>query len=94
MNRPLARKQRVGTVVSDRMTKTLVVRTERLVRHPVYEKVVRRFKKLKVHDSQGHAHRGDQVRIEETRPLSKDKRWRLVEVIRKAPERVDEEVVG
>ncbi len=94
MKRPSARKQRVGTVVSDRMTKTLVVRTERLVRHPVYEKVVRRFKKLKVHDSGAQAHRGDQVRIEETRPLSRDKRWRLVEVIRKAPERVDEEVLS
>ncbi len=94
MKRPSARKQRVGTVVSDRMTQTLVVRTERLVRHPVYEKVVRRVKRVKVHDPKGQAHQGDEVRIEETRPLSRDKRWRLVEVIRKAPERVDEEVLS
>lgn len=94
MKRPSARKQRVGTVVSDRMTKTLVVQTERLVRHPVYQKVVRRVKRIKVHDAKGQAHLGDQVRIEETRPLSRDKHWRLVEVVRKAPERVDEGVLS
>ena len=73
----------VGVVVSDAMTKTIVVRISRLVRHPVYQRVIRRAKKFKVHDQDSLAHVGDEVRIEETRPLSKEKRWRLVEVLRR-----------
>ncbi|MCM8811914.1 MAG: 30S ribosomal protein S17 [Candidatus Omnitrophica bacterium] len=77
----MARKQLVGTVVSDRMMKTLVVRVTRVVSHPKYKRVIRRFQKYKVHDPNSEAHAGDEVRIEETRPLSKDKRWRLVEIV-------------
>ena len=87
------RKRRTGVVISNRMAKTLVVRVSRLVRHPVYQKVVRRSKKLKVHAPAGAARVGDEVLIEETRPLSKEKRWRLVEVVRRSPEAA-EEVVG
>ena len=76
-----ARKTRVGMVVSDKMAKTVVVSIERRVQHPVYGKMVRRTKKLKAHDEQNEAKTGDTVRIMETRPLSKDKRWRLVEII-------------
>ena len=77
------RRRLVGVVVSDRMTKTVVVRVTRLVRHPVYQRVIRRSKKFKVHDPDSQAHVGDEVRIEETRPLSKEKRWRLLEVLRR-----------
>lgn len=76
-----ARKTRVGMVVSDKMAKTVVVSIERRVQHPVYGKMVRRTKKLKAHDEQNEAKTGDTVRIMETRPLSKDKRWRVVEII-------------
>lgn len=79
-----ARKTRVGMVVSDKMAKTVVVSIERRVQHPVYGKMVRRTKKLKAHDEQNEAKTGDTVRIMETRPLSKDKRWRLVEIIERA----------
>ncbi len=79
-----ARKTRIGMVVSDKMTKTVVVSIERRVQHPVYGKMVRRTKKLKAHDEQNEAKTGDTVRIMETRPLSKDKRWRLVEIIERA----------
>ena len=79
-----ARKTRVGTVVSDKMMKTVVVSIERRVQHPVYGKMVRRTKKLKAHDEQNEAKTGDTVRIMETRPLSKDKRWRVVEIIDRA----------
>jgi small subunit ribosomal protein S17 len=75
------RKQRVGVVVSDRMDKTIVVRVDRHVRHPLYEKVVRMTKKFAVHDEEGQAKVGDRVRIMETRPLSKTKRWRLVKIL-------------
>jgi len=87
-------RQMVGVVVSDRMTKTVVVRITRSVRHPVYPRVIRRSKKFKVHDPMAQAHTGDEVRIEECRPLSKEKRWRLVEVLRKGvgEEKVLEEV--
>ncbi len=81
MSVDLGRKQLVGVVVSDRMTKTIVVRVSRLVRHPLYQRVVRRAKKFKVHDPESQAHAGDEVRIEETRPLSKEKRWRLIEIL-------------
>jgi small subunit ribosomal protein S17 len=79
-----SRKTRVGKVVSDKMMKTVVVSIERRVEHPVYGKMVRRTKKLKAHDEQNEAKTGDTVRIMETRPLSKDKRWRVVEIIERA----------
>ena len=79
-----SRKTRVGMVVSDKMQKTVVVSIERRVQHPVYGKMVRRTKKLKAHDEQNQAKTGDTVRIMETRPLSKDKRWRVVEIIERA----------
>lgn len=79
-----ARKTRVGTVVSDKMTKTVVVAIERRVRHPVYGKMMTRTKKLKAHDEQNSAKLGDTVRIMETRPLSKDKRFRVVEIVERA----------
>ena len=79
-----SRKTRVGQVVSDKMEKTVVVSIERRVEHPVYGKMVRRTTKLKAHDEQNEAKTGDTVRIMETRPLSKDKRWRVVEIIERA----------
>ena len=78
------RKERVGKVLSDRMTKTVVVECEQHFRHPVYQKVVRSFKKFYAHDEAQQAKKGDVVRIVETRPLSKLKRWRLAEVLEKA----------
>lgn len=78
------RKTRVGTVVSDKMDKTITVRVDRVMHHPVYNKLIRLATKFKVHDEKEAADIGDTVRIEETRPLSKTKRWRLVEVISKA----------
>jgi small subunit ribosomal protein S17 len=79
-----ARKTRVGTVVSDKMEKTIVVAIERRVKHPVYGKMMTRTKKLKAHDEQNSAKVGDTVRIMETRPLSKDKRFRVVEILERA----------
>ena len=79
-----ARKTRVGTVVSDKMQKTVVVAIERRVPHPVYGKMVTRTKRLKAHDEENSAKVGDTVRIVETRPLSKDKRWRVVEIVNRA----------
>lgn len=73
---------RIGIVVSDRMDKTRVVRVERLVRHPLYQRVVKLATKFKVHDESNSAKVGDWVKIMETRPLSKEKRWRVVEIIR------------
>jgi len=78
------RKTRVGVVVSDKMDKTCVVAVERVVRHKLYGKRVRRTKKYKVHDEQNQCRIGDRVRIMETRPLSKDKRWRVVEILQRA----------
>ncbi|MFN0067341.1 MAG: 30S ribosomal protein S17 [Limisphaerales bacterium] len=78
------RKERVGEVVSDKMTKTIVVRVERRVPHPQFKKIVTRFKKFYAHDEQERAGLGDRVRIRETRPLSRTKRWELVEVVEKA----------
>lgn len=78
------RKTRTGTVVSDKMNKTIVVAVERLVRHPVYGRVVRRTKRYKAHDEENVAKTGDVVALMETRPLSKEKRWRLVKVVRAA----------
>ena len=78
------RKVRMGRVVSDKMQKTVVVAIERRVPHPVYGKMVTRTKKLKAHNEENTAKTGDLVRIAETRPLSKDKRWRLVEIVERA----------
>jgi small subunit ribosomal protein S17 len=78
------RKTRVGRVVSDKMNKTIVVAVETFVRHPLYGKSVKRTTKFKAHDEENQCGIGDRVRIMETRPLSKDKRWRLDEVIEKA----------
>ena len=78
------RKTRVGTVVSDKMEKTIVVAVKTKVRHPLYGKMVNRTLKVKAHDEENACGIGDTVRIMETRPLSKDKRWRLVEIIEKA----------
>jgi len=79
-----SRKTRVGLVVSDKMEKTVVVSIERRVQHPVYGKMVRRTKRLKAHDEKNDAKTGDTVRIMETRPMSKDKRWRVVEIVERA----------
>jgi len=78
------RKSRIGRVVSDRMQKTIVVEVETMRRHPLYRKVVRRSRRFKAHDERGEAHVGDTVEIHETRPLSKEKRWRVVQVVEKA----------
>ena len=78
------RKIRTGVVVSDAMEKTVVVRISSKMRHPLYTKTVRRSTKLKAHDEQNDAHVGDTVRIVETRPLSKSKRWRVVEIVERA----------
>uniref|UniRef100_UPI00308413E7 30S ribosomal protein S17 n=1 Tax=Desulforadius tongensis TaxID=1216062 RepID=UPI00308413E7 len=78
------RKVRYGRVVSDKMDKTAVVAVETLSRHPLYGKTVRKSKKYKAHDEENICRIGDEVKIMETRPLSKDKRWRVVEVIRRA----------
>lgn len=75
------RKERVGEVISNKMAKTIVVRVERRFPHPEFKKVVTQYKKFYAHDEKGEARPGDRVRIEETRPLSKTKRWRLVEVV-------------
>ncbi len=80
------RKQRVGEVISNKMAKTIVVRVERRFIHPRYKKVVTGYKKFYAHDEKNDAKVGDRVRIEETRPLSKTKRWRLVEVVEKSVE--------
>ena len=78
------RKTRVGTVVSDKMDKTIVVAIKDNVRHPLYKKIVKRTIKLKAHDETNTCKIGDKVEIMETRPLSKDKRWRLINVIERA----------
>jgi small subunit ribosomal protein S17 len=75
------RKERIGEVISNKMTKTIVVRVQRRFPHPEFKKVVTTYKKLYAHDEKSEAKPGDRVRIEETRPLSKTKRWRLVEVV-------------
>ena len=78
------RKTRVGKVVSDKMDKTIVVAIEDNVKHPLYKKIVKRTYKLKAHDENNECNIGDRVKLMETRPLSKDKRWRLVEIIERA----------
>lgn len=78
------RKVMIGTVVSDKMDKTIVVAVETSVRHKIYKKIVKRTYKLKAHDENNECKVGDIVKVMETRPLSKDKRWRLVEIMEKA----------
>ncbi|HIU60762.1 MAG TPA: 30S ribosomal protein S17 [Candidatus Stercoripulliclostridium merdigallinarum] len=78
------RKTRVGVVVSDKMDKTIVVAVEHKVKHPLYKKYIMRTKKLKAHDENNECGIGDKVMVMETRPLSKDKNWRLVNIIEKA----------
>ena len=78
------RKTRVGKVVSDKMDKTIVVAIEDHVKHPLYKKIVKRTYKLKAHDEENACGIGDKVQVMETRPLSKDKHWRVVEIIEKA----------
>jgi small subunit ribosomal protein S17 len=77
------RREWVGRVISNKMNKTVVVAVERSVIHPVYRKILRRVTKLKAHDEQNTCHIGDRVRMVETRPISKDKHWRVVEVLEK-----------
>jgi small subunit ribosomal protein S17 len=79
------RKSMMGTVVSNKMDKTVVVEIEDYRRHPVYKKTIKRTKKYKAHDEENTCNAGDKVRIMETRPLSKEKRWRVVKIIEKAP---------
>lgn len=78
------RKTRVGNVVSDKMDKTVVVAIADNVRHPLYKKIIKRTVKLKAHDEENQCGIGDRVMVMETRPLSKDKRWRVVEILEKA----------
>lgn len=78
------RKERIGIVTSDKMSKSITVTVERRVMHPKYQKFVKRTSKFMAHDEKGEAHVGDTVRIAETRPMSKLKRWRLVEVVERA----------
>ena len=82
--RTSSRKVRVGKVVSDKMDKTVVVIVEDRVAHPVYKKIIKRTYRLKAHDEMNECGVGDTVRVMETRPLSKDKRWRVVEIVEKA----------
>ncbi len=84
MSERALRKTRTGKVVSDKMDKTIVVAIEDSVQHPLYKKVIKRTYKLKAHDENNECKTGDKVKVMETRPLSKDKRWRLVEIIEKA----------
>ncbi|MGQ9475570.1 MAG: 30S ribosomal protein S17 [Actinomycetota bacterium] len=82
--RKTRRKVRMGTVVSDKMDKTIVVEVETRMPHPLYGKIVTRSKKYKAHDEENQCRVGDVVRIMETRPLSRDKRWRLLEIVERA----------
>ena len=79
-----ARKERIGIVLSDKMNKSITVAIQRQVKHPIYGKFLKQTTKLMAHDENNDAHEGDTVRIMETRPLSKKKRWRLVEVVERA----------
>ncbi|HEY9060299.1 MULTISPECIES: 30S ribosomal protein S17 [Pseudobacteroides] len=84
MDQRALRKTRIGKVVSNKMDKTIVVAIENSVKHPLYGKIVKRTYKLKAHDENNECNIGDRVKVMETRPLSREKRWRLVEVIEKA----------
>ena len=83
-NRTTSRKTRVGKVVSDKMDKTVVVEVADRVAHPIYKKIIKRTYRLKAHDEKNECGVGDTVKVMETRPLSKDKRWRVVEIVEKA----------
>ncbi len=83
VSRP-SRKERIGIVIGDRMDKTILVAVQRQIKHPIYGKFIKKTTKLMAHDERNDAKRGDSVRIMETRPLSKRKRWRLAEVIERA----------
>lgn len=83
--RTISRKTRVGTVVSDRMEKTVVIKVDRMAKHSLYGKPVLRSKKFMAHDEEETCRIGDKIRIEETRPLSRHKRWKVVEIIERAP---------
>ena len=83
-NRTTSRKTRVGKVVSDKIDKTVVVIVEDRVAHPVYKKIIKKTYRLKAHDEMNECGVGDTVKVMETRPLSKDKRWRVVEIVEKA----------
>ena len=83
-NRTTSRKVRVGKVVSDKMDKTVVVTVADRVAHPIYKKIIKRTYRLKAHDEMNECGVGDTVKVMETRPLSKDKRWRVVEIVEKA----------
>ena len=76
------RKVKTGWVISDKMQKTIIVKVMRLTKHPRYNRIIKKYNKFKVHDEEGKAKIGNLVKIQETRPLSKDKRWRLVEIIK------------
>ncbi|MFH1092821.1 MAG: 30S ribosomal protein S17 [Candidatus Omnitrophota bacterium] len=76
-----SRKQREGLVVSDKMDKTRVARIERFMQHPIFKKRIKKFVNVKFHDEKNQSNKGDKVKIMETRPLSKDKRWRLLEIV-------------
>lgn len=82
--RQTTRKERVGVVVSDKMNKSITVAVERQIKHAIYGKFIKKTTKLMAHDEENAAHEGDTVRIMETRPVSKNKRWRLVEVVERA----------
>ena len=86
------RKTRVGLVTSDKMDKTIVVSVTDNVKHPLYGKIVKRTYKLKAHDELNQCKKGDRVKVMETRPLSKDKRWRLVEIVEKAKQLARKEI--
>ena len=84
------RTKKVGVVVSDRMAKTAIVAVERMVRHPAYKRIVRRTSRFFAHDERNEAHVGDQVEIVETRPMSKNKRWRIARIIAKGTQKAPE----
>ncbi|MCM8792416.1 MAG: 30S ribosomal protein S17 [Candidatus Omnitrophica bacterium] len=86
----MAKKERIGEVISNKMQKTIVVSVMYRVKHPRYKRVIRKYKKFKVHDEKNIANIGDIVRIRETRPISKEKYFRLVEIIKKAREGIDD----
>ncbi len=86
MNKVKRKNVLIGDVVSDKMDKTVVVKVSRMVRHPVFNKMIRRAKKYKAHDHKNECQIGDKVRIVESRPISKDKRWRLLEIMSKGAE--------
>lgn len=84
MDERLNRKIKTGTVISNKMDKTVVIKVERVVKHPVFKKIIRRSSKFKVHDEKNECSVGDKIKIIETRPLSKEKRWRLLEIVERA----------